>query len=209
MSFSTLIAALISIFFKVNLEGWFGAVIGLFILKSGFDILKETLSSIIGVRADEETVEELKKTILSFEQVNGVYDVILHNYGPTRIIGSAHIEVPDDLTAKQIHKLSRNISVCVYQKFGIVLTIGIYAQSNASPIENDIRSDLERIIAEDPNVLQMHAFYFDEEQKSVSFDLIVDFQADGESVRKSVVEKLTALHPEYTYYVVLDTDFSD
>ena len=209
LSFSTLVAAVIAMIFEVNLEGWFGAAIALFILKAGFDILREPLASIIGIRADSELTENLKSTILGFEEVKGVYDMTLHNYGPTKLIGSAHIEVDDDMTAREIHKLSRNISVCVYQKLGIILTVGIYASGNTSPETNGVRADLEKIIENEPFVLQMHAFYLEEEQKVVSFDLIVDFNGNAEEVKNSVIEKISALHPEYKYFVVLDTDFGD
>ena len=209
LSFATLVAAILAMIFKVNLEGWFGAGIAVFIIKSGIQILSETISSIIGARADAELTDELKKTVLSFEEVRGVYDMTLHNYGPTRIIGSVHIEVDDELTAKEIRKLSRNISVCVYQKFGIVLTVGIYASGNTSPKANSIKGDLEKIIEETPEILQMHAFYFDEEQKTVSFDLIVNFDADAEKVKNEVIARLSAIHPDYHYFVILDTDFSD
>ena len=209
LSFSTLVAALISMLCGVDPEGWFGALIGLFILKSGVEILTEPLSSIIGKRADGDLTERLKKTVLSFDGVNGVYDMTLHNYGPTRIIGSVHIEVDDEMTARDIHKLSRNISVCVYQEFGIILTVGVYASGNTSEKANAIKTELERIIAETPSVLQMHAFFFDEEQKSVSFDLIVSFDADAEEVRNKIVKDISALYPDYSYFVILDTDFSD
>lgn len=209
LSFATLIAAILAMIFNVNLEGWFGAAIAVFILKSGIEILTETISSIIGARADSEVTDELKKTVLEFEDVRGVYDMTLHNYGPTRIIGSIHIEVDDEMTAREIHKLSRNISTCIYQKYGIILTVGIYASGNTSPKANGVKGDLEKIIDDTPEILQMHAFYFDEEQKTVSFDLIVDFDADAEKIRSEVIAKLTELHPEYKYFVVLDTDFSD
>ena len=209
LSFSTLVAAIISLAFGLNLEGWFGAAIAIFILKSGFDILRETLSSIIGVRADEETVKELKKMICDFKEVRGVYDVTLHNYGPTRIIGSAHIEVADDLSARIIHKLSRKITVAVYEKTGIILTVGIYAAGNTSPVAIKMKNDLERIIAEEGSIKEMHAFYFDEDQKSVSFDLIVDFSADAVKEKNEIVSKIKNLYPDYEYSVILDTDFSD
>ena len=139
----------------------------------------------------------------------GVFDLTLHNYGPNKIIGTAHVEVPDDTTAKEIHKLSRLIAASIYEKFGIILTIGVYAAGNTNPAHTTLKTDLERIIAEHPEVLQMHAFYVDEEVKTISFDLIIDFKADAESIKNEIVEKISALYPEYRYFVVLDTDFSE
>ena len=210
LSLGTLIAAILVMTTGILLfDGILGAIISLFILKSGFSILTETLDSIIGERADKQLTDDLKNEIAAFPEVLGVFDLTLHNYGPNKIIGTAHVEVPDDMTAKKIHKLSRNIAAIIYQKFGIILTVGVYAAGNTNPAHTTLKADLEKIIAEHPEVLQMHAFYVDEELKTISFDLIVDFKADAESIKNAIVEKLSALYPEYKYLVVLDTDFSE
>lgn len=207
LSLSTLLAAILSLAFGINLEGWFGAAISVFIIRSGFEILKETLSTIIGVKADRDLVDKLKEVVLSFPEIRGVYDITLHNYGPTRIIGSAHIEVDGELTAKNIHKLSREVTFAVYEKLGIILTVGIYAAGDTSDAEREIKADLVRVVGEDPSIKQMHAFYLDEAQKTVSFDLMIDFAADSNAVKNSVISKMTALHPDYKYFIIIDADF--
>lgn len=210
LSLGTLIGAILVMTTGILVfEGILGAIISLFILRSGFEILSETLSSIIGVRADKQLTDGLKETISSFEEVRGVYDMTLHNYGPTKTIGSVHIEVDDDMTAKKIHKLSREISATVYEKFGVILTVGIYSSSASSPAQTNLKNDVLRIISDYPEVLQMHAFYLDEQAKTVSFDLIISFDADAESVKNDILSKVSDLYPEYRFIIVLDTDFSD
>ena len=204
----TLAAALISMIWSVTLEGWFGAVISLFIIKAGVEMLGETVSSIIGKRTDPELTEKLKKALCSYEGVRGCYDIALHNYGPERLIGSAHIELPDDMTAKEIHKLTRRISTDIYMKFGIVLTIGIYA-SHEDEHTAEMKKYLDGITAEYPDILQVHGFYVDEGQMTVTFDLVIDFKADAQSICDEVVDKMTQKYGEYTYLAVLDSDYSD
>ena len=130
LSFSTFIAALISRFFGVNLESYLGLILSVFIIKAGFEIFKETLGSIIGGRADSEFSQNIKKKIRAYDGVLGAYDLILHDYGPSRSIGSVHIEVASDMTADKIHLLTRHIIADVHKEFGIVLTVGIYASNN-------------------------------------------------------------------------------
>ena len=210
LSLGTLAAAILVMTTGILVfEGILGAVISLFIIKSGISILVETLNTIIGVRADKQLTDDLKAEISGYPDVMGVFDLTLHNYGPTKIIATAHIEVPDETTAKDIHKLSRMIALGVYEKFGIILTVGVYAAGNTNPKQSSLKSDLEKILSEYPEVLQMHAFYVDEDAKAISFDLIIDFSADAEKVRNEIVEKISSLYPEYRYYVVLDTDFSE
>ena len=209
LSAGTLAAAIISLLWGLSLEGVFGAVISIFIIKAGIEILKDALSSIIGARADKEMTESLREKILSYPQVRGVYDMTLHNYGPTQTIGSVHIELPDDMTARDIHKLTRQITVDVYATFGIVLTVGIYASNTATEEGEHIRKALTAQAASMPEVLQVHGFYFDAEQKAVNFDLVVDFEADRETVKNSVLQRMQEQFPDYAFFIVLDSDYSD
>lgn len=208
LSLGTLIAAAASMIWGLSLEGVIGVIISVFILKAGLEMLLETLNSIIGTRTDPELSEKLKAKVCSYEGVLGAYDLTLHNYGPTEIIGSVHIEVPDEMTAQQLHTLSRQIAAQVFTEFGIILTVGIYA-ANTSGTFGGIRSAVEGVVAKHPEILQMHGFYVQPEHKHIMFDLIVDFQADAKATRDRVSAELTALCPCWIFDIVLDSDYSD
>lgn len=210
LSFSTLIAAIISLIWGISLEGYLGFIISVIIVKSSFEIMKETLNSIIGSRADSELTQKLKEKVNEIEAVQGVYDITLHNYGPSQIMGSIHIQVDDNMTAKEIHKLTRKIQMLVYEELGIVLTIGIYASNSSEEHFVQIKNELSKIIQKYSEILQMHGFYVEEETKTVSFDLIIDFKAESkEKIRDDVVKEIKEKYPEYNYFVILDTDYSD
>lgn len=209
LSMGTLAAALISLIGHISLEGWFGAVISIFILKAGYEMLMDTLNSIIGLRADKELSDSLKEKVGQYPGVRGVYDLTLHNYGPTQIIGSVHIEVPDEMCARDIHKLTRSISAGVYEEFGIVLTVGIYASNDSSPDAEAIHSKLNAIAEREPGILQVHGFYLDAAAKAVTFDLVVDFSADRGALQALVMNEMRQAFPEYTFNIVLDSDYSD
>ena len=209
LSFSTLVAAIISIIWNISIEGYLGIIISIIIIKSSIEIIKQTIDSIIGERADSEVTNNLKKRINEFDAVEGVYDVTLHNYGPSQIIGSVHIQVDDNMTAKEIHKLTRNIQTAIYSEFGITLTIGIYASNNDENY-TVIKKELVKIISQYEDIIQMHGFYVDEENKTISFDIIINFKAeDKEKIKNEVIEKIHEKFPQYNYFVILDTDFSD
>ena len=143
LSLSTLIAAIISIFFNISLEGILGVIISFVIIKASIDMLKETLDSMIGARVDSELSQKIKKSIEEVDGVYGAYDLSLHNYGPEDMQGSVHIEVDDDLTARDIHTLTREITFKIYKEFSIALTIGIYARNDKFDY---IRKDLDEIV---------------------------------------------------------------
>ena len=209
ISFSTLIGGIVCLIWGLRLEGYLGVLISLAIFKAGVEILSDSLSAIIGRRADPELTQRLRERITSFPEVRGAYDLTLHNYGPTQIIGSVHVEVSDDMTARELHRLTRQIAAAVYHEFGIALTVGIYASNDRSEEMQAIRATVERLAAEEPGVLQLHGFYGDEARRHVMFDLVVDFQADGNAVRRRMLETLQKEYPQERFDVVLDTDFSD
>lgn len=209
LSLGTLAAALANVLWGFQLEGILGVVISLVIIKAGVGMLMETLDSIIGLRTDPELSAKIKAIVSEPPQIRGVYDLALHNYGPTEIIGEAHIEVADQTTARELHYLTRCISARVYAETGAILTLGIYASQDSSAALTAIRRELEGLVAAKPEVLQMHGFYGDEAEKLVLFDLIVDFESDAERVRDEILSALLQKFPEYRFDIVLDSDYSD
>ena len=208
LSFTTLIAAIINYVWHLSLEGYLGVIIGLFIIKSSIEILREAVDSILGVRADGELSKKLKEKINSFQEVQGTYDLNLHNYGPSSIIASAHIQVRNDMTAEEIHILTREIEYLIYGEFGITLTLGIYAANDAGEY-GEIKKDIGIILKDYKSVLQLHGFYVDKND-NVYFDLIIDFEEDNrEQIKNEIVEKLKQKHPKYNFNVIIDSDITD
>jgi cation diffusion facilitator family transporter len=211
ISASTLVAAGIYLFFHISLEAWLGAIIALVIIKSGIEMLGDTLSKILGERVDEELARNIKKKVTSYPEISGAYDLVIHNYGPDSYNGSVHIEVPDTLSADDLDKLIRKVTVDVYHEYDVILTaIGVYSINTRDP---EIAADRERVrqmVMETPYVLQMHGFYMDKEEKTLRFDFVVSFDAeDRREVYRQVCEKVQNEYPDYTLQVAMDTDFSE
>ena len=209
LSLATLAGAAVNMIWGLGLEGYLGAAISLIIIKAGVEMLLDTLSSITGTRADKDLSEGLRALALRHEEVHGVYDLTVHDYGPNTTIASVHIEVDDDMPARQIHKLTRQIAVEAYQQYGVVLTVGIYAANNSSEQGNQMRRDLAAVTAAQPGVLQTHGFYLDEENKRVMFDLVMDFAADAPAVSAAIKGQMEEKWPGYRFDIVLDSDYSD
>ena len=206
LSLSTLVAALISIFFHISLEGILGAIISIVIIKASIDMIRETLDSMIGARVDSELSRKIKDSICELPEVYGAYDLSLHNYGPEEMQGSVHVEVDDSLTALEIHNLTRQISIKIYKEFSIILTVGIYARNNKF---DDIRNDLYEIASKYEEIIEIHGFIVYETQNLITFDMIVDFDADREKVKSRILKEIKQKHPQYTYQVIDDYDVSD
>ena len=168
ISASTLAAAAIYLIWGIRLEAWLGAIISVVIIKSGIDMLRSTLSQILGERADAELAREIKETVLSFPEVKGAYDLILHNYGPDRFVGSVHIEVPDDMSINRLDELTREITVAVYQKFDIIMAaIGIYSVNTKDVNFMKIRDQIRGTAKSVEHVREIHGFYLYEDKKQI------------------------------------------
>lgn len=211
ISASTLAAAGIFLMWGVSLEAWLGAAISLVIIKSGCDMLRSSVSLILGERVEGDLAREVRQTVLSFPGVSGVYDLILHSYGPGKLTGSVHIELPKDYTVLQIDTLERSITETVYQKTGVMLTaIGVYAKpDDASPCAQ-MFADICEMAAAEPYVLQLHGFSADEDKKEIRFDVIIDYNAKNRrEIFEDIVRQVREKYPGYTVYPVLDADVSD
>ena len=211
ISASTLLAAGIYLLFHISLEAWLGAVIAAVIIKSGIGMLRETLSRLLGERADAELSRDIKATVGSYPEISGVHDLVLHNYGPDSYNGSVHIEVPDTLSADDLDKLIRKVTLDVYHKHDVILSaIGVYSFNTKDPEAAEVRETVRQMVTEDPYVLQMHGFYLDKAEKTMRFDIVVSFDAgDRRKVYLDACEKVQKAYPDYTLQVSMDTDFSE
>lgn len=211
ISASTLVAAVIFVLFNISLEAWLGAVIALVIVKSGFEMIADTVSKLLGERVDGQLVRDIKETIKSFPEVSGAYDLVMHNYGPDSYNGSVHIEVPDTLTIDELDRLIRRIEVKVYREHKVILTaVSIYSDNAGNPEAIQEREKIRELVTSDPYVLQMHGFYMNKEDKMMRFDIVVSFDAkDRGSVYRQAVEKVKEAYPGYTVQIAMDIDFTD
>ena len=195
----------------ISLEAWLGAVISAVIIKSGIDMLRETLSEILGEEASAELAREIKADVCSFPEVRGAYDLVLNNYGPDVYNGSIHVEVCDTLNADEIDSLTRAITAKVYQKEGVLLTaISVYSYNTKDPEVTQMRDKLVSILKENPNVLQVHGFYVEKEKKAMRFDMVVSFnEKDRGKLYQDMLRKAREAFPDYQVTAAMDTDFSE
>ena len=206
LSFSVLVGAVVSFFWHVNVDGYIGVLIGVMIVKTAIEIMRDAVNDLIGTREDDGRAEEIRRVIEGFDEVQGVYDLAIHNYGPNKTIASAHIQVGDEMRTREIHRLSRQIEVKVYEKCGVILTLGVYAANDSGKVRK-MKAAVTEVLAEYGSLRQMHGFYVDEEYKTMSFDLIFDFaETEAEKKAGEIRRKVKKLYPEYNIYTVLDTD---
>ncbi len=210
LSISVLSSAIIYLLFKIQLEAYIGAVVSIIIIKSGIELIKESVNQIVGVRASTKLTHAIKKDICSEKEVLGAFDLILNDYGPDKYMGSVHIEVSDKMSVKDVDKLSRKITKNIIKKHGVMLhTIGIYSVNSDEEIKK-IRRSIHNIVFSHKEVLEMHGFYLDEETSSITFDIIIDFNAENkENIIQEIKDEIKRKYKEYSLNITVDLDISD
>ena len=206
----TIAAAGIFMVTGISLEAWVGAVIAVIIIKAGFEMLRDTISQLLGERVDKETAIAVKKFVGSIPGVHGAYDLVMNDYGPDEYLASIHVAVSDTMTAVEIDRLTRRIMDEVYQEFHIVIAaVGIYSVNTMDPHLDEVQKKVSGLVLGNPDVLAMHGFYIDEVKKFMSLDIVISFKArDAEAIFAETNQKLKDEFPGYTILVQRDLDMS-
>lgn len=211
LSLSVLASAVIYMLSSISLEAYVGVILSIFIVKSGFEMIRDAIDEMVGVRISGDLSKKIKKTIAEESEVRGVYDLILNNYGPDRYMGSVHVEIADTMTAGEIDAMTRRIAEKVYLRHTVIMTaIGIYSANTGDKESGKIYETVRSIAMSQDGVMQMHGFFVDENVKSISLDLVVDFTVDNRlKVIEAVTEQVKSEFPDYSVRIALDSDISD
>ena len=211
ISASTLVAAGIFMLFGVSLEAWLGALISLVIIKSGVEMLKETVSRILGEPNDPQFTQDIKATIKTIPGVQGAYDLILHNYGPDTWQGSVHVEVPYTMTADELDTLTRKIQEAVYSEHRVLLTaVSVYSINLHDEEAVAAKSNVNELLTGREFIRGVHGFYMNKEEKQMRFDVVVSFDAPSRrTVCNEAVAAVKEAFPGYNVEANMDADFSE
>ncbi|MBR3257348.1 cation transporter [Candidatus Saccharibacteria bacterium] len=211
LSISVLVSAVIFLVFHISLEPYVGALVSVFVIKTGVELIKNSVNFILGTRIESSLSKAIKKEVEKDKNIQGAFDLVLHDYGPGRYLGSIHIEVPDTLSVAEIDRISRGITKRVQKKYGVLLhTIGIYSINTTDKSAIKTREQVQRIVFSHKGILEMHGFFLDEEEKTLSFDIIIDFEEKNrEKIYNHIYDELKSLFKGYKINITLDVDTSD
>lgn len=207
VTLSTLVSAGLMLLWHFNLDGLLGTLISVLIIKAGIEMLSAPVSDLLGRSISAQFVEQIRDEVMAFPEVMGVYDIILNNYGPETIIGSLHVNVADTLTAREIHGLTRKITVMLYEKHGIIITVGIYA-INTSGHMADLQRQVMLLVYNHEHVLQVHAFYVYEDRKLITLDVVPDDSIrDDNAFLEHLRSHLREALPQYEFQLIIDHNY--
>ena len=205
---AVLAGTLVNRFAHVNIDGWVGLAVAVFILRSGWGAAKDTINPLLGESPDPELVKQLRELVLSHPQVVGMHDLIIHDYGPGRRLCSFHAEVPQDADILDAHDAIDHIEREIKEKFGIETTVHMDPIATADEKVNQLRrqvADLARVVEPE---MTIHDFRVvrGPTHTNVIFDAVVPHKCrlTDEEVLQRLRQAVSTLDPAYQAVIQID-----
>lgn len=192
----------------IIIDGYCGVLVGMFILYSGFVAAKDTISPLLGQPPEPELVQQINDIVLSYDDVVGIHDLIVHNYGPGRTLISLHAEVPADGNIMTLHDTIDTIEHELRSKLNCNAVIHMDPVSTNDPETLSLKSEVSGYLNQIDPRLTMHDFRIVKgpTHTNVIFDLVIpyDYPVSDQEVSDSVTERIRMNHPDF--YTVIDVD---
>ena len=210
ITLATLVSAGIMLLWGFSLDGILGVLISIVIIKAGVEMLSSPINELLGTSISAELANQIKKEVSDFEGVHGVFDLILHNYGPDMKIGSLHISVYDTMSAHEIHGITRNIAMQMMERHGIIMTVGVYAIATEDNKRAELQSKVMQALRAHKDVVQVHGFYVGEKENMISVDVVPDISVhDEKSFVNQLISDIQPLVPEIGLEIIIDHNYSE
>ena len=210
ITLATLVSAGVMLLWHVSLDGILGALISLVIIKAGIEMLTSPINELLGAKVSPQLISQIKREVADFDGVRGVFDIIVHNYGPDVLIGSLHINVLDTMDAHQIHGLTRRISEALFARHGLIMTVGIYAVATGENRRAQLQQTVMQTLAAHEHIEQVHGFYYFEDEKRVSVDIVPDLTIhDDAAWVQELTAELQPLLPDEHLTIIVDHNYSE
>ena len=210
ITLATLVSAGIMLLWNVSLDGILGALISIVIIKAGIEMLASPVNELLGTSITADFAKQIQKEVSDFEGVHGVFDLILHNYGPDVIIGSLHINVYDTMSAHEIHGLTSKITMHMRERHNIIMTVGVYAIATGDNRQAELQSKVMQALATHKDIVQVHGFYYSEKENYLSVDVVPDVTVHDDDVFvRQLTHEIQPLVPGIQVAIVVDHNYSE
>ncbi len=172
---AVLLVAVAALFTDLPLDGYIGIAVALFIIWSGFAVIRDTVSPLLGQAPDPALVASIQQTVLSYDGVVGIHDLIVHDYGPGRIIVSLHAEVPQDQPICKSHDIIDNIEMQLMQTYHILSCIHMDPVDTDNPETLRLKELAVQLMHRVDESLSLHDFRVvrGDTHTNLLFDLVV------------------------------------
>ena len=206
-----LISMVIMQVFKINIDGLLGLAVSAFVVYSSIEMIKEVLEPIIGIVPTDEQVQEITETLLKYDNVEGVHDLVIHNYGVNNDFVTVHVEFDSKMDVMKAHDMMDNIEKDFKDKLGIALTIHMDPIVVGDPLVDKLQEKVAQAIHKLDSELKIHDFRIVKgiTHTNILFDCIVPFEKDHteESLKEYLMKEVIPEEEIYYYVIQIDRPF--
>ena len=208
VSVVTLISTILYIYAKISVDGIAGVIISVFILKTAYEVLSDTIKKILGERVDGEIVRGIKDIVRNTEGVINCFDLILNDYGPDFYTGSINVEIEDERSIGEMYPILHEAQTKIYNKYNVFLVFGFYSVDVDDERYIKIKSLLQNYKENERHIINYHGIVIDEKDKTIYCDITKDFDITGETIIENINRILKEEFPGYNIHVNIDIEFS-
>jgi len=207
------LSLLASRWIAVPIDGYVGLAVSIFILYNGYNLIKETLNPLLGEAPDENLVKSIIEKTLSYKGVIGIHDLIVHNYGPGRIVASIHAEMPYSMDIMEAHDIIDQAEKEISEELGLHLVIHMDPINTDDKLVQTAKAHVIDILKDFPHELTIHDFRVvgNEKHMNVIFDMVVPYEFKEKDEKELIEEVKNAIkerHPNYDAIITIDRQYS-
>lgn len=208
---ATLVALVGSLFTDLPLDGAMGILVSIFVLFSGFGIIKSTIDDLIGQPADKEVVDSIKSLIMNHKEILGIHDLIIHNYGPGKMIGSVHVEINSKNDILAIHDIVDDIERKIENELHIMMTIHMDPIEQDNQVVNEYREIVLGILDKIDSNLSMHDFRVvsGPTHTNLIFDVLIPYESElkEDELKKEIDDSISNLMSNVYTVITFDRGY--
>lgn len=187
--------------FKINIDGYVGLIISIYIIISSLLMLKNAIDPLIGGVPSKEEINFITKKLLSYDSILGIHDLIIHNYGYNQDFVTVHVEIDANTSFLDAHKIADFIEEDFYNKLGINITIHMDPVELDNPLQNKLKIKIENILKTIDNEISIHDFRLT--NNKIIFDVVLPYDINYEE--KDLVRYLKSnINKNYKYEIKID-----
>ena len=206
-----LLSALLFYFFGLRLDGYGGLVVGALIVFAGLKSAKETVNPLLGEPPTKEFIDKVESIVTSFDAIQGMHDLMVHNYGPGRLIISLHAEVPDDGNINELHDVIDNAEAKLSKELNCVAVIHMDPVRVGDPFTDELKRMVKEIVLSIDEKMTIHDFRIvtGPSHTNLIFDVLVPYslKLEDEEVIKRIKSEVFKKNKKYYCVVTVDRDY--
>lgn len=207
-SLVTIISVVAFLVFGIQIDAYAGFITAALIIKAGIDVLRETISELLGRPGEKELATKLYKEIRSTPGIINAADMMLHNYGPDAYSGSVNVELDHKISVKEAYAFLHALQLRIMHEYDVTMVFGIYAVDNDSPEGKALRKYIGQYVIDTEHVKSFHAVYIEPDTNNIYCDLIVDYKLkDWDALRDDFIAYMAKKYPDNEVILTIETEF--